>query len=136
MAKQILIGLFFATPSLFTLSGAFAADSGYAPLVSEVNGVKVTARLLDTAPNAKTWNIELTLDTHTRPLDETLDTTSVLMVGKQQFFALGWQGSPPGGHHRTGVLSFRPIVPKPAAVELRILLNGESRPRSYSWRLK
>lgn len=142
MSKQILFGLFFAAPSLFVSSAVFlpvparAADAAYASLVSEVNGVKVTATLQDTSAAAKTWNIQVTIETHTRPLSEQLETSAVLMADKKQHFAVAWQGTPPGGHHRTGVLVFNPIVPKPAAVELRILMNGESLPRGYTWRLK
>ncbi len=135
-SNQILFGLFFATPSLIFAGSATAAEAGYTPMATSVYGVKVTATLMDTSPKAKSWDIEVVLENDAHPLNEVMDTTSVLMANKKQYFPLGWTGTPPGNTKRRGVLHFNPIVPKPAAVELRILMNGESLPRSYTWRLK
>ncbi len=135
-SNQILFGLFFATPALIFAGGATAAQAGYAPMATSVYGVKVTATLLETPPNAKTWDVEVAMENDVRPLNEVMDTTSVLWADKKQYFPLAWQGAPPGSTKRKGVLRFNPIIPKPAMVELRILMNGESLPRSYTWRLK
>lgn len=47
-----------------------------------------------------------------------------------------WDGDPLGGHHREGVLRFKPISPQPQAIELQFTRAGESAPRSFRWQLK
>lgn len=34
--------------------------------------------------------------------------------------ALSWDGDPPGGHHRKGVLRFKPLPEESKTIELRI----------------
>ena len=47
-----------------------------------------------------------------------------------------WEGDPPGGHHRKGVLKFDAVNPRPQDIELRITRAGEPKPRSFRWQLK
>ena len=49
---------------------------------------------------------------------------------------LAWEGDPPGGHHRRGVLRFRPPAGNPATVELRILDVGGVAVRTFRWSLR
>jgi hypothetical protein len=49
---------------------------------------------------------------------------------------MAWDGAPPGGHHREGVLRFKPISPQPQAIELQFTRAGEGAPRSFRWQLK
>lgn len=49
---------------------------------------------------------------------------------------VAWDGAAPGGHHREGILRFKPVTPQPAAIELRITRSGETSPRSFRWRLQ
>lgn len=135
MSRQFLIGAMLAA---FALSpgSAPAAEAGYAPQVSDAEGVKITATLEGTPAQAKTWAIAVSMETHTHPLGEALEAASVLIADGRQYHPLAWEGSPPGGHHRKGTLRFPAISPLPDAVELQIRLSGESAPRSFKWRLK
>jgi len=54
----------------------------------------------------------------------------------RQYAPLAWDGVPPGGHHREGVLRFKPIAPKPQSIELQITRAGEDAPRSFRWQLE
>lgn len=108
-----------------------------AAISTQDRGVTVRAKPADLAIEAKAWTFELRLDTHSQDLTDDLVRASVLIddAGKQ-YAALAWDGMPPGGHHRRGVLSFAPIRPLPAAVELRIQRPGEPAPRRFRWPLK
>ena len=45
-------------------------------------------------------------------------------------------GSPPGGHHRSGILRFKGLGAEADAIELRIQRSDEVEPRSFHWKLK
>ena len=144
MRKQFLIGLAFAAIAAYSCIGDFgnviaisnAAESGYAPQVSNEREIKVTATLNNIPSAAKTWDFAVSLETHTQPMNDDLAKASVLIAGGKQYLPLGWEGSPPGGHHRKGLLRFEAIAPLPASVELQIRLIGDPSPRSFKWQLK
>jgi hypothetical protein len=128
-----------AAAAILLWTGATAGEKVTAPLpsqVSKTNGVTVTATPRNLLASAKTWDFEVTLETHTRPLDEDLAKSSRLIDDGIGYSPMGWEGTPPGGHHRKGLLQFKPISPQPQAVELQIRLRGEPAPRSFRWRLK
>lgn len=65
---------------------------------------------------------EITLDTHSADLGA--DLTQVVELdtgGGATLRPTGWEGSPPGGHHRSGVLSFPPLPE--GATMLRLILR-------------
>jgi len=97
--------------------------------------VKVTPRNL--APDAASWDFEITLETHTQALNQDLTRSAVLIdaAGKSHP-AVGWEGDPPGGHHRRGVLRFKPLPGKQAAVELRVTGIGGVEVRKFRWQLE
>ena len=99
--------------------------------------VVLSAKPVDVAPGAKSWTFEVVLETHSVELTDDLPRTATLAGasgGTQS--ASAWEGDPPGGHHRKGVLRFAPIAPQPDALVLRIQRPGESAPRSFRWTLK
>ncbi len=146
MLKPLLIGLAIAfVAAYFCLhdSGmgnivgvSNAAEPGYALQTSDERGVKVTVTLQDISSGAKTWDFGVVLETHTKPLNDDLSRSSVLIADGKRYIPLGWEGAPPGGHHRKGRLRFKAIKPVPASIELRIRLKGETVPRSFRWILK
>ena len=114
---------------------AAAAASGLPAQSSSAAGVtvKATPRTL-TGP---VWEFELVFDTHTQDLnDDPAKTASLHAAGGARAAPLAWQGDPPGGHHRKGVLRFKPLTPTPAALELRLQRAGESSPRVFLWSWK
>jgi hypothetical protein len=95
--------------------------------------VKVTPRSLA----GTAWEFEVAFDTHTQPLTDDLAKTAELVVVSGSAAApLDWQGDPPGGHHRKGVLRFKAPSPRPASFELRISRPGETQVRAFRWQLK
>ncbi len=146
MRNQFLIGLAVAAITAYSCIGDFsvanviaisnAAELGYAPQVSDERQIKITATLQSIAKEAKTWDVEVIMETHTHALSDGMENTSVLIADGKQYKPVGWEGSPPGGHHRKGLLRFNAIFPKPPSVELQIRLIGDPTPRSFKWRLK
>ena len=114
--------------------GAFAAGK-LAPQTSSQSGVtvKVTPRSLAGAE----WEFEVVFDTHSGELKDDLLKAAVLVAdGSAPSPPTGWQGDGPGGHHRKGVLRFKPAATPPARLELRLQRPGEAAPRVFRWQLR
>ena len=146
MRNQFLIGLAVAAMAAYSFtsdSGAAgiiaasnAAELGYAPQISNEREIKVTATPQKILGEARTWDFEVVMETHTKALNDDLAKSAVLIADGKQYLPLGWEGAPPGGHHRKGVLRFKAIAPPPASVELQIRLASDPSPRSFKWLLK
>ncbi len=134
MNKHILSGLAAAALFLPWAGSAFAADM--ATQTRNADGVKVTVTLRKFTSDTKTIDFAVTLETHTHPLKEAMENVSVLIADGNQYPPLSWEGTPPGGHHRKGMLHFKAPSPLPAEVELQIGLEGDSTTRTFKWALK
>ena len=113
---------------------AFAAGN-LPPQTSIQSGVtvKVTPRSLAGAE----WEFEVVFDTHSGELKDDLLTAAVLVAdGRTPSSPTGWQGDGPGGHHRKGVLRFKPPAASPASIELRLQRPGEAAARVFRWQLR
>lgn len=121
--------------SLLVALSATAAE--LAPQNSQAGGVGVRVKPTDVSAAATTWSFQVTLTTHSGDLGDDLTRTATLVdaAGKQHP-AAGWDGDPPGGHHRKGVLRFKALSPPPDALEMRILRQGETAARTFRWKLK
>ena len=127
----LISGVLFAALT----AGTFAAEFGAQR--SSAGGVTVTVTPQSLAADAKSWDFKVVLDTHSQDLGDDLVKSTVLLDGTgSQHVPVAWDGSAPGGHHREGVLRFKPVTPQPAAIELRIARPGEPGPRSFRWQLK
>ena len=137
MLKQLMLGFSFAAmlvlPYVSDLTAAEMTDS--VPRTSNERGVKVTVIPKNLLNGAKAWEFEVTLETHTQSLNDDLAKSAVLIAGGMQYAPLGWEGAPPGGHHRKGLLRFKTVTPRPQSVELQIRLGGETAPRNFQWRM-
>ncbi len=103
---------------------------------SSVNGVTIAVTPASFAPDAKVWKFTVALNTHSQELSDDLAKSTVLVDSRgAESRALGWEGAPPGGHHRSGVLKFNPVSPPLKVVEMRIRRAGESTPRTFRWNI-
>jgi len=110
---------------------------GLAPQTSSEGGVSVVASARDLSSTAQVWEFEIALQTHSQNLTDDLEANATLVAGGHiTQVPTAWEGDPPGGHHRKGVLQFAPVTPRPETIELRILRPGESLPRTFQWQLK
>ncbi len=113
-----------------------AAEVTTGPQTSQQGAVTVTVAPHGFPQKAATWDFDVSLNTHTQPLDDDLTKSATLVVDGKAYRPTSWEGSPPGGHHRKGVLRFPAVAPLPAAVELQIQRSGEKSPRTFRWSLK
>ena len=132
---SILLSAFVACAAV--LYGAGAAAAQLAEQSSQANGVNVSVKPADVSAAAKTWTFQIALNTHSGDLSDELTRTVKLVdnAGKEQP-ALAWEGAAAGGHHRSGVLRFKPLSPRPDTLELRMVRPGETAPRTFRWALK
>lgn len=117
---------------LLTLTGCATTDStapASAERSVEVVGVTVAATAERIDPTGAV--IRLSLDTHTTPLTMDLPAAAHLTVGGQEWPARAWNGTGPGGHHRSGTLEFTPAGP--AASPVRLVIDGLGAPAELVW---
>lgn len=82
------------------------------------------------------WEFEITLDTHSGALDDDMIAVAVLVDGADKEYApLSWDGDPPGGHHREGILKFKALAPKPETIRIIIRGIGGINERIFTWRV-
>lgn len=101
-----------------------------------VHGVSVAVTAGNLSAEASVWDFAVVLDAPRRNLTDDLVANAVLVdPAGRQYKPLIWEGAPPAGNHRAGVLKFLAVKPRPQWVELRITRPGEKKPRSFSWLL-
>ncbi len=80
---------------------------------------------------------EIKIDTHSGSLDFDLTKISILEDNKgKQYQPLDWQGSPSGGHHRSGILFFPKLDIQTKNIKLIIKDISNGSPRIFEWELK
>jgi hypothetical protein len=88
-------------------------------------------------PNQQRLDFNVRLTTHSGSLDFEVDKIAKLAInGKPQAISALWNGSAPGGHHRSGRLSFKDV---PGGIEKVVLeLSAADRLglRRFEWKVK
>ena len=98
--------------------------------------VMVTVTPLALSKAADTWRFEVQLNTHVAPITQDLAAVAVLSDGNgHDERPSAWEGDPPGGHHRKGVLVFKAMNPTPDSVTLKIRQVGSVPERSFAWKI-
>ena len=114
---------------------AGAADLG--ARTSNAAGVSISVTPMLVAPDAATWEFAVALNTHSQDLADDLVKTAVLVEAQGgRHSPTAWEGTAPGGHHRSGILRFKGLGAQADAIELQIRRVGETAPRSFRWKLK
>jgi len=128
---------FLAMTLASALAAGIAGAADLAPRSSNLAGVSVSVTPKEVAPGAATWEFSVALNTHTQDLSDDLVKTAVLIDAQGgRHSPTAWEGSAPGGHHRSGILRFRGLGARADAIELQIRRAGEAAPRSFRWKLK
>ena len=104
------------------------------PQINSQGTVEVEVTPVEIPDTSDLWRFKIVLNTHSVELDQDLTKTVLLFDNKRnQYTPLSWDGAPAGGHHREGVLTFRPISPQPSSIELVVKNIGEIPERKFSW---
>lgn len=113
------------------------AASTLPPRTNDGGGVRVVVTPKPHTINAATWDFNVALDTHAKPLTEDLAAASSLVDDQGRAIpAKSWNGDPPGGHHRKGVLQFSAPTNNPAIFEVQVKGVGGVDVRIFRWDLK
>ena len=122
--------------TVFTAIGlAGGAWASYDHQSNNANSVRV-----DVVPiqlrSGKQAKFEIRMNTHSVPLEYDLVTVSLLKDDQgREYRASVWNGSPAGGHHRSGVLEFPLIKGNPGSVTLIIQNIANIPERTFKWRI-
>lgn len=114
----------------------------FEPITSNEGSVEVAVTPINMSPESRNWSFEVILNTHSAELSEDMTSVSKLIFDTGETTApLSWEGNPPGGHHRSGILTFDVLTfskPSPATskVTLKILKIGGVPERKFQWSLK
>ena len=85
---------------------------------------------------AEIWNFEIIMNTHSVELGEDMAKVSFLIDDKgNKYLPIAWEGDESGGHHREGILKFKPISPKPIFIKMTIKEVGDVKERNFEWNL-
>ena len=121
--------LFESTPS--STAPALAARS------SNEAGVTVVVTPKALGPGVTVWEFDVVMDTHTKPLTDDLAKVAALVDGAgHRYVPTAWQGDPPGGHHRKGILQFSAPAEIPKSIELQVNGVGGVAIRTFRWEMK
>lgn len=134
-AVKMLSNLLLAATFLLAPGQAAATELGARS--SSAAGVTVKVTPKDVSPQAAVWQFAVVLDTHSQDLrDDLVKNAALVDVRGARHAPLAWDGAPPGGHHRAGVLRFKGLGAQADSVELQIQRPGEQAPRVFRWKLK
>jgi|SRR5665647_3685304 len=103
---------------------------------SDEGQVRASVTPQNLTKTADSWRFEVRFNTHVTPITQDMVAVASLTGGKgagEQ--PTVWEGDPPGGHHRRGVLVFKPIDPMPATITLHIREVGGVADRAFTWNL-
>jgi hypothetical protein len=117
----------------FGIFAAAATEASPLPArTSDAGGVRVT--VTPETIGGDTWRFKVVLDTHSKALDSDLVKDVVLIdKGGHRHTPQSWQGSPPGGHHREGILRFAASKALERPFEMRMKGVGGIAERVFRW---
>jgi hypothetical protein len=133
--SRILVAALFGA-ILLGSAPSFAAPALTARTSDEA-GVRVVVTPKALGSDLKIWEFTVVMDTHTKPLNDNLTQAAVLVdnAGRRTVPA-AWQGDPPEGHHRKGVLQFSAPTEMPKSIELQINGVGGVAIRTFRWEVE
>jgi len=136
LLSRVLIGAFVFGAVLLDSAPSSTAPA-FAARSSNAAGVRVVVTPKNLGPGVTVWEFEVVMDTHSNPLNENLIQVAALVdEAGRRYTPVAWQGDPPGGHHRKGVLQFLAPAGMPKSIELRMNGVGGADTRTFRWELK
>ena len=128
---DFLLGYILLTVSFFM--GLTIDAEAYKTKANSQNQVRVDVRPIQLFPG-KTAKFEIRMNSHSGDLGEDIVAVSTLKDNQgREYRPTFWQGSPPGGHHRKGVLEFPALDGAPVSITLVIHQIANVPERIFEW---
>ncbi len=102
---------------------------------NDEGAVSVSVTPEDVTGTADTWRFAVQFNTHVTPISQDIVAVASLKGNAAEERPTAWEGDPPGGHHRRGVLVFQPMNPTPQTLTLHIRDVGGVADRTFTWQL-
>lgn len=84
----------------------------------------------------KTITFSIKFTTHAGSMDFQMDDIAALLINDEKVSLQGlWEGSPPGGHHRSGELRYENIPTDVQSITLKLSAEGKLGVRRFVWDL-
>jgi len=131
----ILFLIFILVSSLSSLRPDRNASSiAFSPQTNSEGEVDIKVTPVTLIPNQKP-SFKISFDTHSVELDSDIPQNSVLTDNNNSFSNPSWEGSPPGGHHRSGILTFNKPLKKTESISLVLKNISNIQERKFTWNL-
>ncbi|UCD81513.1 MAG: hypothetical protein JSW26_08855 [Desulfobacterales bacterium] len=116
------------------LALGLAIDAGaYEMKSNNDNRVRVDVQPVQLTPG-QPMKFEVRMNTHSADLGQDMAAVSTLKDNNgREYKATAWQGSPPGGHHRKGVLEFPNLTDNTESITLVIRDIDNVPERIFNW---
>ena len=110
--------------------------SAYDTKSNRENRVRVEVRPVNLTPGEPA-RFEVRMNTHSVNLGQDMVAVSVCKDDQgREYRPVSWQGSPSGGHHRSGILEFPVLEGNPDRVTLVITNIANVPERTFEWKLE
>jgi len=107
--------------------------SAYETRSNRENQVRVDVKPVQLAPGQPA-RFEVRMNSHSETLGEDMVAVSSVKDSAGRIYqATAWQGSEPGGHHRTGVLEFPKLENNTESITLIIRKVAKVPQRTFEW---
>jgi hypothetical protein len=111
-----------------------SSSSGWDLSTQRNDAGRVEIDVTPLALDGDTWEFEVAFNTHTVDLGFDLTEVGALRCDRgQEFDAVAWEGSGPGGHHRSGVLKFPALDHPTSYIEVVIRDVAKVPERIFKW---
>lgn len=131
--KHLKIYLFGSLMMVLFLVTLAVDASAYQTKSNKKNSVRVDVRPVQLLPG-KTAKFEIRMNSHSGDLSQDLIAVCSLKDSSgREYQPTNWDGSPPGGHHRSGVLEFSDLAEGAKSITLVIREVANVPERVFNW---
>ena len=136
MLKRFNVLHFIALTMAVVIAGFFTAADAYETKSNRQGRVTVNVRPVQLVPG-KPAKFEVRMNTHSVTLSQDLVAASTLKDSQgREYQPTNWNGSPPGSHHRKGILEFPELKGDTEAITLVIRQVANVPERIFEWPLE